>query len=237
MVEHRFSVVPRRPRLDDAGHAGRVEAREQHRRLDLRRRHGHLVGNGHRRLGADDGDGQAAARSGNKPGPHALQGRHHALHGARRERRVAGQEAGKRVRRQKPHQQARRGARVAHVENRTGLDETADAAPLDPPDADSIHHGVPFYRGTQGAHGVRRSQHVRRFQQSLDPAFPDGDTGDHQGAVRDRLVSGNLGSAAQRPAGVGNELGHALATPKIRDPAPAPRTAAAVAGASKYTFR
>ena len=42
-LEHQLGVVARRQRLDDRRLAGRVEAREQHARLDLRARHRQLV--------------------------------------------------------------------------------------------------------------------------------------------------------------------------------------------------
>ena len=179
VAQHQFAVIPGRPGLDDAGRARRVEARQQHRRLHLGRGHGKLVNDGQGTGGAPDHQWQAVAGPRADRRAHAPEGGHHPVHGPRRQRGVAGEEAGEGMGGQKPHEEPRPGAGVAHIENRGRFRQTADAASEDVPDA----VGVAVEARAQGAKGVHGAQHVVCFQQAGNAGLAHGHGTDDQGAV------------------------------------------------------
>src|SRR6516225_3963718 len=61
MLEQTFGVIAARLVFDDGGFARRGEAREQHRRLDLRRRHRRAIDDGNGIARAGEGQRQPAA--------------------------------------------------------------------------------------------------------------------------------------------------------------------------------
>src|SRR3546814_4603401 len=83
---------------------------------------------------------------------------------------------GDRVGRDEPHQQPRRGARIAHFQRRFGLEQPADADPVYHPGAVVLADD----RRAHAAHRGRGGQHVLAFEQPGDPAGADRERAEHQ---------------------------------------------------------
>ncbi len=195
-------MVAGRHRFDDAGDAGRVQPRQQHRRFDLGRCDGQPVFDRDRRAQAAHRQRQAIARTGGEVGAHARQRFDHPPHRTPRQRRIADERRGDRMAGDQAHQQPGRRARIAHVERGLRLQQPADADAPHMPDAIA----VALDRRAHRPHRCGGGQHVLALQQPFDPALPDGQPREHQRPVADRLVPGHGQRAAQRAAG-GNHLG------------------------------
>src|SRR3546814_10578620 len=82
---------------------------------------------------------------------------------------VAGEGGGDRVGRDEPHQQPRRGARIAHFQRRFGLEQPADADPVYHPGAvvladDRRAHAAHRGRGGQHVLASRSEEHTSELQ-------------------------------------------------------------------------
>jgi len=221
-LEHAFAMVAGRDRLDHAGDAGRVEAGEQDRRLHLGRGDRQGVVERHGRAGAGHGQRQAIAGAGGEAGADAGEWFGNARHRALAEGRVAHEGGGDAMAGDQAHQQAGRGAAIAHVERFLRLEQAADADAMNMPDAvivtaDVGAHGAPTaaigggYFGNFRAHGAkggRGGQHILALQQAFDPAFAHGQGGQHQRTVGNALVARNRDAAGQgRGGGEGHRAG------------------------------
>ena len=192
-------MVAGRDRLDDAGDARRVEASEQYRRFHLRRSDGQAIVERHGGAGAAHGKRQPAAGASGEAGTHLRQWVGDARHGPLAERGVADESCGQVMAGEQAHQQAGRGAAIAHVERALRLKQSANADAMDMPDAIGVALNVRAHR----PHGGGGRQHVFAFQQAFDPAFAHGQCRQHERAVRNALVP-RYGHAA-RQGGCGGE--------------------------------
>jgi hypothetical protein len=96
-----------------------------------------------------------------------------------------------------PHQEARRGARIAHVERRSRLQQRADTDAVDAPFA----FAGALDAGAHGAHGGGGGQHVLALEQAANPRLAHGQRAQHDRAVADRLVAGHADLALEGPGG------------------------------------
>ena len=204
MAQHALGVVAGRRGFLDDRLARCAEAGEHHGGLDLGRGDRQAVADRQGVGAADDRQRHGAAFAGQDARAHALQRLGDPLHGADPQRGVAGQHRLDAVARDHSHQQPRAGPGVAQVEHVVRLDQAAQAAAPDVPDA----VGTALDLGAHGPHGRRAAQHVLALEQPLDPALADGETGEQEGAVRDRLVAGDGGGALQALGGVRGQLCH-----------------------------
>jgi hypothetical protein len=203
MTEHALAVIAGRHRFDDRGLAGRVEAREQDRRLYLGRRHRQSIGGRQGRRGSHHRQRQMPPTAGEDARAHRLQRLDHPAHRPGAERGVAGEETGDRLARHQSHQKSDAGPRVTQLENPVGLAKAADADAPDAPRAVFVAHDV----GAQLAQCRGRRQHVVGFEKAMQCALADGGGGEHQGAVRDGLVARRAGDAGEFGDGLGYEWG------------------------------
>ena len=202
--EHALRVIAGGQRFGDRGPARRIQPRQQDRRLDLGRRLGRLIIDGHGRGRPRHRHRQAAAGAGLEASAHAPERLHHPLHGAPREGGIAGEHAAEPMAGDQPHEQPGPGARIAHVEDRGGLRQAADAAPEHPPrPAAQV-----IDRHAERAQGAGRPHHVIGFQEALDPGLAGGAGARDQGPVRDGLVAGHGGFTVERPGGIGFQRRH-----------------------------
>ena len=195
--QHPLAMVAGRDRLDHGGFTRRVQARQQDRRLHLRRGDGQGVADRNRRADAPDHQGQAAARRILELRAHLGQRFDDAAHRALGQRGVADKGRSDRVTGDEAHQKARRGARIAHVERGFGLEQPADADAVDHPHPVILPDDVRAHRAHRGGGG----EHVLTLQQPFDAAFTDRERGEHQRAVADRFVARNGDGAAKGGGG------------------------------------
>ncbi len=193
MPQHPFAVIPRGGPLDHHGLAGRGQAGQKDRRLDLCRGDRQLVEDRLRVGGARQSERHVAAVAGDHARAHSLQRRDDSGHGPAAQGLVAGQNRRDRMAGQDTHEQAGAGARVAQVQHALGFAKPAHAAAPDMPDA------VPaaLDLGAEGPHRSGGAQDVLAFEQAVDLAFADRQGGEHQRPVRNRLVAGHARVAGQ----------------------------------------
>ena len=98
-------------------------------------------------------------------------------------------------------EQTNRRPRVAEVEHRVGLRQTADACALHTPDSVV----GPFDGRAEGAERSRRRQHVLAFQQAVHAGLSNRERAEHQRAVGDGLVAGHGAGAFQGAGGRRNQ--------------------------------
>ena len=192
-----LGVIARRFGFDHGGGARRVEAGEQHRRFDLRRRHGQAVDDRQRIVAAGHAERQAHAVARDDLRADRGERLGDTAHRTRAQAGVAGELAGDRVARDDTHQEAHAGAGVAHVERRGGLGQAADADAVNAPHA--VIAALNF--SAQGAQRPDRAHHVVALEQPGDRRLADGERAEHQRPVRDRLVAGDAGQAVERAGG------------------------------------
>ena len=188
----------------DRRSSGRVQAGEQHRRLDLGRGGRRLVDDRHRlarpaqrerhapALGLGDDRAPPSAPADRGCGASAACASDASPSKVARDRVAAGDS----------HHQPRARPGVAEIEPLRGLDEAADAGAADPPAPRRVaRHG-----GAERPAGRGGAQHVVAFEQALDPGLADREQAEDERPMRDRLVAGRraAGLAADR-AGRGCE--------------------------------
>ena len=128
VAQHALGVVARGLRLDDGRGARRVQAGNQHGRLDLRRGDRQPVLDRQQVGAAANGERQRVLAALLDLEPHLHQRLEHAAHGPARQRGVARQAHAHVVAGKHAHHQPHAGARVAEVEVAAGLGQAADAA-------------------------------------------------------------------------------------------------------------
>ena len=192
MAEHVLGVVAGGDGLVDPGAAAGVEAGEEEGGLDLGRGDLEAVLDGQGVAGALDGERQAAALAGGEAGAGLGERDGDPAHGAAAQAGVAGHDGEDRVGGQQAGEQAGGGAGIAHVEDVAGLGEGADAAAGDAPG-----RAVAGDVGAEGAHGGGGAEHVLALEEAVDRGLADGEAGEHQGAMADRLVAGDADAAGQ----------------------------------------
>ena len=201
--KHPLGVVAARSRLDDRGHAVGIQARQQHRRLDLGTGHRHPVVDRGEPARRPDAHRRRAALSGRYPGAHPRQRLGHPAHRAPAQAFVTDQHRLERLAGQQAHQQPHRGARIAAVEL------AARRAQSVPPD--SVHDHPPVLRAfdphAQRPEHVHRRDRVGALQKAADPRRAVGDRAKHDRAVRNRLVPGHPQRAGQTSARAHPECG------------------------------
>ena len=215
-LEHTFGMVAGGNRLDHRGRARRVESGQQDGAFDLRRGHRQRVGDRHGGRGAAHDQRQSPAFAGIEAGAHLRKRGDDAVHRALRERIVTGKAHVDRVCGDKAHEQARGGARVAHVERPARLRQRTYANALHYPFAVADT----FDRGAHRAHCGGCCQYVFAFKKAGYPRFADGQGAQHDRAVTDRFVSGDTDAAlertlrekAARTGGKGIGVGHETTT-------------------------
>ena len=202
--EHALGVVAGRLGLDHHCLAGRIETGEQHRGFDLRRRGLLLINDRDRIAGAGKRERQAAAVALlQRARPDALQWIEHAAHRAGAERSIPIEGRGDRAAAYSAEHQTAAGARVAEIEGRGRLGETAGADALDGPGA----LPGPDRNGAHRPHGAGRMQNVLAFEQTGDFGLADRQGAEDQRALRNRFIPRYLQAAAQRAAAA---CGHRL---------------------------
>ena len=172
-----------------------LSAGKQNGRLDLRRGDRHAVFDRHQRLRSAHGRRQAVAGAGDDLDAHAAQRIEHAAHRPPDQRGVAGEGGGEGVAAGDAQRQADAGAGIAVVDDALGLEQAADAEPVDPPGAGA---GAGDGRA-EGAHGGDRGEDVVALEQALDAGLADGERPQHEGAVGNRLVARRPDGAGERP--------------------------------------
>ena len=183
---------------------GAASAGEQHRRLDLRRRHRRAVDDRDRIARAFDGDREPAA-FGHVGRPRAHQ--HHriedALHRPFAQRGVAVEGGRDRAACRRAHDQPAAGGGIAEIEHPLRLPEAADPDAMHAPGALA---GALDLR-PQRPHGLAGVKHVLAFEKPGNPGLPDRQRAENQRAMRDRLVAGHAQAALERGAGAGGKRG------------------------------
>ena len=197
MAQHVFAVVAGGLGFLHAGEAGGVQAGQQHGGFHLGRGHRHPIFQRQRVDGALDRDGQATAPTRHEACASRGQGISHPPHRPGPQAGVAGHHREQRVRGQDTAQEARGGARVAHIQDIGGFGKAADASAGDTPDAVRVTGNL----GPQRAHGTGGAQHVLPGQKAGNAGFANRQRTKHQGAVADRLVAGHSDMAMQRRGG------------------------------------
>jgi hypothetical protein len=214
--KHFLRMVARHDRLDDRGDAGRVQPRQQHRRLHLRRRHGDPIGYGRCMPGTPQGDRHAIAGGRLDLNAHLAQRIEHALHRPAGERGIADERRPHVVDSREPHRQARTGAGIAEIEWRTRFKQAAVSHAADDPLATG-----PVDPRTEGTHRFAGPENILPFQQPGYAGFAGRYSPEHQRPVRDRLVARHAHRSRKRsgaPRGSGAGLGagaHRRATPAL----------------------
>jgi hypothetical protein len=203
-------MIACRLRLDDRGDAGRVQPRQQDRRLHLGRSHRQFVGNGHGLGGSDHGERRTAAGARNDARPHARERLRYARHRARTQAGVAREEGDEIVRRNQAHEQPRAGAGIAEIQHLRRFAQATDAAtPRMPHAVDAA-----LRLAAEEAHGGGGAQHIFPFQQAVDLGLAHRQRAQHQRAVRDRFVARHARGALEGRCGArgkrlrGNGSGH-----------------------------
>src|SRR5262249_55053634 len=154
---------------------------EQHRRLDLRRRH---------RRAIDDGYGIARAgeREGEQPAvghargmrPHQLEGIEDALHRPLAQAGIAVEGRGNGTAATRPPDPAAAGAGIAEVNHAMRLAEAPDADAVNAP----LAFGHALDLGAQRAHRLASVEYVLAFEQPGDAGLTDRERAEDEGAVR-----------------------------------------------------
>ena len=191
--QHPFGMVAGGDGFDHRGDAGRIETRQKDRALHLRAGNGQPVSDGYGRFQPFDQQGEGATRRRFETRAHLAQGIDHPAHGALRQAGIARQHGGNSLAGDKAQQQAGGGARIAHLQRASGLQETAHTHAVDDP--------VVLFAADRGAHRGQRGsgrQHVLAFQQARNPAAAHGKRREHERTVADGLVARNADAPLQR---------------------------------------
>src|SRR5262245_17394337 len=204
MLEQTLGVIAARLGFDDGRFAGRGKASEQHRRLDLRRRHGCAIDDGY-------GIARAGEREGEQPAvghargmrPDEREGIEDALHRPLAQAGIAVEGRGDGAAADRPHDQAAAGAGIAEIEHAMRFAEAADADAVNAPCA--CGHALDL--GAQRAHRLAGVDHVLAFEQPGYAGFPDRERAEDEGAVRDRFVAGRARAALEGARAAGGERG------------------------------
>jgi hypothetical protein len=181
-------MVTRGERLDDAGRAGGLQPREQHRALHLRARDIRRV--------LDGREIRAAAHRERRPsivgldrGAHALERDDDALHRPAAQRLVAGHGGRQRVCRQHPCEHANRGAGIARVEHTGGRLQAAEPAPGDAqPQPVGVAPQI-FDRDAETSQALERGTAVGAGRVAGNLRHAIGQCGKHRVPVRDGFVA------------------------------------------------
>ena len=105
------------------------------------------------------------------------------------------------MRRQKPEQQPCRRAAVAHIQHLGGFREPAQPDAVHSPDTGAFAGDGDSQRAERGGGGV----HILALQQAGDPGAADGHATQHQRAMRDGFVTGNIRRAGKGVGRAGME--------------------------------
>src|SRR6516162_9823291 len=202
--QHALGVVARRLGLDDRGGPRGVETGEQYRRFDL--------GRGHRKTIADrygvrctfDGERQPSGFTGDEARTDAAQRLDDAAHRPPPQRRVAGNEGGDRVSGEDPEEKARRGSRIAEIEQVFRLGEGTDPDTVDGPSTAPLILGGGSHGRAKRAQRSSGREHVLALEQARNFGPADSERTQHQCAVRDRFISGDANLAGEWVYGQGS---------------------------------
>ena len=180
-------MIARERRLRDARAAGRVQRRQQHRRLHLGGCHRDLVIHADGLRGAHERHRHQIARACFVFRAEQLQRFQHAAHRALAQRGVAGEHDGDRRGCHRAHHQPRAGARIAEIEDVRWRPPAAYTGAVDMPLS-----GTDLDRpGAKRPHRPDRVQHILGFEQARDPGLAQRQGAQDQRPVRDRLVARN----------------------------------------------
>ena len=200
--QHAFGVVAGRVGFHHAGFALRVQAGQQHGRLDLCAGHRRGEVDAMQRLAAMHLQRRRAVVLGIDPCAHLRQRAGDTAHRAAGQRLIADQRAVERLARQQAGQQAHAGAGIAAVQRCLRCFQAVDTDAMH----DALRRAGGFDAHTQLAEDARGGAGVLAFQEAFDMRSAIGQRGEHHRAVRDRLVAGNGQAALQRLALAGDPV-------------------------------
>src|SRR5262249_39460848 len=215
-----LGVVAARLGLADGGFAGCGKASEQHRRLDLRRRHRRAIDDGYGIARAGERERQQPA-VGHARGmrPHQREGIEDALHRPLAQAGIAVEGRGDGTAADRSHDQTAAGAGIAEVEHAMRFAEAPDADAVNAP----LAFGHALALGAQRAHRLAGVEYVLAFEQPGYAGLPDRERAEDEGAVRDRLVAGHARAALEGARAAGGERGFGgvvhVRSPAWREPA------------------
>ena len=197
--DRQFRMISCRRRFVDGGSSLEVQARQQHRALDL--------GAGHRRRVLDRmepaaGDRERrAAVDGLDAGAHAGERIDDPLHRPPAQRGIAGDRRGEGMGRENARQQPCRRARVLRVERRRGRRQPTQASAVhdDGGLAAGDRIGLALEGHAERAQAVERGRAIGAGRIVRDPARAIGQRRQQRVAMRDGLVAGDAKTARQAP--------------------------------------
>ena len=225
-------MIPGQGRLAHLGGAGRLEAGQQERRLDLRAGHRQFVAHPGQPAAPDGQRDEPAAVTPVDPGPHQTEGVDDPAHGPAGDRRVARQHRVERPPGQEPGQEPDRSAGVAAVHDHLGLGQAVEpAAPDDHhrPDPLSGDHCLPLrarsvaHLDTEGLDGRPGPDDVVAVGQPPQPAGTRGQRGEEQRPVGDGLVARHPQPPPQGPGAGEHQFGGQLRGTRVEGRHPSSR--------------
>ena len=206
MFEQSLGVIARRFGFDHGGLARRGKTREQHRRLELRRRHRRFVGDRQRIGGALQRQRQTVAVGRRDDArAHLLQRIEHPPHRPRPQRRIAVEGGGDPASRYRADRQPAAGAGIAEIQGARRLGKAADTDAVNAPAA----LARPFDLGAERPHGGGGVEDIFALQKTADGGLADRHRPQNKGAVRDRFVARHADTALERAptaSGKGRQL-------------------------------
>jgi len=195
-TQHALGVIPRGRRLRELSTSARGESGEKERGLHLRARHRQRVLDARELWGAVNHDRRAAAVRVDAC-THAAQRLGNALHGPPHQRLIANQRRIEARRCEQPHHEAHGRAGITHIERCRGCAQPA-GTPAPHPDFGLCR---PLDGHTERGEGACSCQAVLAREEAADTRLPLRERTEHQGAVRDRLVTRDGEGAGDSAAG------------------------------------
>ena len=196
-LEHAFGVIAGRLLFEHGCRAGRAQAREQDRRLELRRSCRRLVDDRNRIARASQRHRQPTAGGAReRMRAHPGQRIDHPLHRPLAQGRVAVKCHRDRARGRCAHHQATTCSGIAEIERFARLRKASDPDAVDPP----LTHALPIDPCAQRAHRLAGIDDVLALKELPNPGRTDRQGAQNEGSVRDRLVARHADAAAQRIA-------------------------------------